>query len=140
MYLLDTNVISELRKIPVNRADRTVLAWATEERLGSCWLSVITLTEVERGVLLVGRKDPVQAHRIAAWLHQSLEVRFDARILPVTRSLALAAPTCQVPNPMQTEDALLAGTASIAGFTLVTRNTAHFSRTSVKVLNPWLGT
>ena len=137
MYLLDTNVLSELRKAQSGRADANVVAWAQDERLSFCWLSVVNILEVERGILRLQKSDAQQAAVIRHWMEQWVELRFAGRILPVTVSIAKLAASLQVPDPMETEDALLAATALSNGFAMATRNIRHFSRSGVTMVNPW---
>ena len=137
MYLLDTNVLSELRKVRSGKADARVVAWAQDERIGRCWLSVTNLLEIERGILMLQRSDQQQAAAIRQWMEQWVELRFASRTLPISASIAKLAASFHVPTPMETIDALLAATALSHGFALVTRNTRHFERSGVAMINPW---
>jgi hypothetical protein len=137
MFLLDTNVISELRKAGTRRIDRRVAAWekATDPQL--MFLSVITILELETGVLLLDRRDHRQAQIMRAWFDEKVLPVFAGRILSVDLAAALRCAPMHVPNPRPEADALIAGTALVHGMTVVTRNARDFKPMGVQVLNPW---
>jgi len=135
-YLLDTNVVSELRKRPAF-ADPRVRAWAESHTDDTSFLSVVTIMEIELGIALRDRKDPKAAALLRAWLDDDLLVAYHRRLLDVTLSVARRAAHLHVPDPMEERDGLIAATALINNLTLVTRNTKHFERTGVPLLNPW---
>ena len=136
MYLLDTNVISELR--PGKReASAQVRAWAAGVALEHQYLSVITLHELEAGVLAMERRDLKQGAMLRAWLNGVREL-FIRRTLPVDEAVAIRCAWLQVPDRMPDMDALIAATALVHGMRLVTRNVGDFDRTGVQLLNPWL--
>jgi predicted nucleic acid-binding protein len=137
MYLLDTNVLSELRKVKTGRADPLVAAWARTTIAESLFLSSITILELEIGLLLVERHDAIQGTLLRYWLHQQILPTFATRILPVDAAVALRCATLHVPDPHAERDALIAATALVYGFTVVTRNVADFRETGVALLNPW---
>jgi toxin FitB len=137
MYLVDTNVLSEMRRILLGRGDRSVKAWANSVHAVDLFLSAITVEELEIGVLLVERRDPSQGLILRAWLNGYVLPAFAARILPVDMAVALRSARFHVPDPHPVRDGLIAATALIHGMTVITRNTAHFVSTSVPVLNPW---
>ena len=137
MYLLDTNVLSELRKAKTGRADPAVAAWARTTSAESLFLSCITVLEIEMGMLLIERRDPAQGALLRYWLHQQILPTFAGRILPVDIDVALRCATLHVPNPHADRDALIAATALVRGFTVVTRNLPDFETTGVRILNPW---
>ena len=135
MFLLDTNVISELRR--PTRADRNVVAWAGALPAASFFLSAISILEIEIGVLLRARKDAAQGTILRAWIDDQILPRFDSRILAVDTAVAQRCARLHVPDPRAERDALIAATAMVHGFTLVTRNVADFEATGVALLNPW---
>jgi len=136
MYLLDTNVVSELRKAA--RADATVRAWAERAPANSFWLSVITVLELEIGVLRVERCDAVQGSLLRQWLESSVLVRFGERILGVDVEIARRSAQLHVPDPRPERDTLIAATALTHGLTVVTRNISDFEPMGVALKNPWL--
>jgi toxin FitB len=137
MYLLDTNVVSELRKIRAGKADGNVAAWADNVDAADLYVSVITLQELEIGVLLVERRDPLQGALFRAWLNGHVLPAFTGRILAVDTAVALRSALLQVPNPHLVRDGLIAATALVHGMTVVTRNVADFEPTGVPTINPW---
>jgi len=139
MYLLDTNVVSELRKAKSGKADANVVAWAASVPPLSLFLSVITVLELETGVLLVERRDPAQGGVLRIWLNDHVLPAFAGRILAVDTVVAQRCARLHVPDPRADRDALIAATALTHGLTVVTRNVADFAPAAVHVLNPWLG-
>jgi toxin FitB len=135
MFLLDTNVISELRR--PERADRNVLAWADANSVASFFLSAISILEIERGALQIGRRDLAQGAALRAWIDQHVLARFQDRILPVDTAVAQRCAQLHVPNPRSERDALIAATAMVHGLTVVTRDVSDFEATGVALLNPW---
>jgi predicted nucleic acid-binding protein len=137
MFVLDTNVVSELRKAKAGKANRNVAAWAVGVSSGSLFLSAITVLELESGVLLVERRDPVQGALIRAWMDGHVMPAFDGRVLPVDTAVALQCARLHVPDRRSERDALIAATAMVHGMTVVTRNVVDFEQTGVPLLNPW---
>ena len=137
MYLLDTNVVSELRKAKSGKINQRVLVWANKVSTSSLFLSVITILELETGVLLVERRDAEQGRVLRSWLDTHVLPAFSNRILPVDTPVAQHCAKLHVPNPRSDRDALLAATALVHGMTVVTRNVDDFSYAGVKILNPW---
>lgn len=135
-YLLDTNVISELRKSK-RRAHPAVRRWVVERRPGDLYLSVVTVLEVELGIARLGRRDAAQAEPLQRWLEEDMLEVFGGRILPVDFSVARAAARLHVPDPQPERDALIAATALVHGLAVVTRNVAEFDPMGVPVINPW---
>lgn len=137
MYLLDTNVVSELRKVRTGKADARVTAWAQVTPASEMFLSAISVLELELGLLLVERRDRAQATLLRVWLEQHVLPAFDGRILPVDTAVARHCAKLHVPDPRAERDALIAATALVHGLTVVTRNVSDFEATSVGLLNPW---
>ena len=137
MFVLDTNVVSELRKAKAGKADRGVTAWASGVPAESLFVSVITILELETGVLLVQRRDPKQGALLRAWLDQHVLPAFSGRVLPVDTAVAQRCAALHVPDPRSERDALIAATAMVHHMTVVTRNVADFEATGVPLLNPW---
>jgi toxin FitB len=136
MFILDTNVISELRR-PA-KADPNVLAWATATPVKSTFLSSITILEIELGMLLMERKDKAQGAILRAWIEGHVLPQFDGRILAVDTKVARQCARLHVPDPGAERDTMIAGTALAHGMTVVTRNVADFKASGVPILNPWI--
>ena len=137
MYLLDTNVVSELRKVKAGRADLHVAAWASTVPVARLFISVITLMELESGALLLCRRDTSQGNLLRQWLNGHVMPAFAGRILPVDEAVVLRCAPLHVPDPQPERDALIAATALVHGMTMVTRNVADFEQLGVALLNPW---
>ncbi len=137
MFLLDTNVISELRKVRSGKADPQVVRWAQRQDATDLYLSVITVQELEIGVLLEERRDPVHGAPLRRWLDEQVLPAFADRILPVNQAVSLKSASLHVPDPKPIRDGLIAATALVHGMTVVTRNVADFKGTGVLILNPW---
>ena len=135
MYLLDTNVLSELRPGKAN-AHAGVLAWAAAQDDSQIHLSSISILELQRGILRLERKTPPQGSALRAWF-EGLRATYAARILPFGESAALLCAALHVPNPRSERDAMIAATALEHGFAVVTRNVADFAGTGVRLVNPW---
>ena len=132
-YLLDTNVLSDVRRRAVPSLD----AWVEVQPAVELALSSITILEIEVGVQLMERRDATQGAALRRWLTDQVLPRFAGRILPVDVRVATAAAGFHVPDPMADMDALIAGTAQVHGLTLITRNVSDFARTGVPLLNSW---
>jgi predicted nucleic acid-binding protein len=137
MYLLDTHVVSELRKAKAGKADANVLAWAGSVQASSLFLSVITILELEMGILRVERHDLAQAGLLRAWLDRQVLPAFERRILSVDVDVARLCAKLHVPNRRSDRDTLIAATALVHGMPVVTRNVEDFKPTGVGLINPW---
>ena len=135
MFLLDTNVVSTTRR--ADRLDPNVRSWTDSVQADDVFLSVVTLFEIELGILSVQRRDPQQANTLRRWLQTEVMPRFEGRILNVDMSVAVRCAPLHVPDPKPERDAFIAATALVHGFTLVTRNEADFAPMGVRLLNPW---
>lgn len=138
MFLLDTNVISELRKAGDGRADANVTAWLSGQDAGAMFISAITVMELDIGVRRIERRDPTQGAMLRTWSAERVLPEFQDRVLPVDTSVALRCAGLHVPDPRSERDALIAATGLVHGFTVVTRNTGDFKDTGVILLNPWV--
>ncbi|TNY30324.1 VapC toxin family PIN domain ribonuclease [Thermomonas haemolytica] len=137
MYVLDTNVVSELRKVRLGKADRNVTAWAESVDAADLFLSAISIMELELGVLSIERKDATQGALLRTWLEQHVLPEFSSRTLPVDTAVALRCARLHAPDKRGKRDALIAATALVHGMTVVTRNVADFKPTGVAIVNPW---
>jgi hypothetical protein len=135
MYILDTNVISELRK--AGKIHQNVKKWAERLPSASLYISVISVLELEIGILLIDRRDKNQGTILRAWMHRHVLPTFSGRILAIDTAVAQRCATLHVPNPRSDRDAFIAATALVHGLTVATSNVAEFERTGVGVLNPW---
>jgi len=137
MFLLDTNVISELRKVGDGKADANVVAFLSNVDATTIYLSAVTLMEVEIGILRIERRDTTQGARLRGWMDRHILPEFAGRTLPVDAAVALRCAPLHVPDPRPERDAFIAATALAHGMTLVTRNVSDFKATGVPILNPW---
>ena len=137
MFLLDTNVISELRKVRSGKADQNVACWADRVDAAELFVSAITLQELEVGILLAERKDAPKAAILRTWMNLHVLPAFAERILPVDTAVALRSALLHIPEPRPVRDALIAATALVHGMPVVTRNVSDFEPTGVVVINPW---
>lgn len=137
MYLLDTNVVSELHKAIRGKGDPRVTMWLARIGLSGCFLSTITLMELEIGVLRMERRDAAQGALLRAWLDQRVVPEFAGRVLTVDEAVARRCARLQVPDPRPERDALIAAAALVHGMTVVTRNVPDFAPTGVSLFNPW---
>jgi len=135
MYLIDTNVLSELRK--AKRADANVRKWAQAIPTSSLYISVISVLELEIGILLVERRDRKQGAILRTWMDGHVLPTFNSRILVIDTAVAKRCAALHVPNPQSDRDALIAATAFVHSMIVATRNVDHFQPTGVPVVNPW---
>ncbi|GAA0787915.1 type II toxin-antitoxin system VapC family toxin [Roseibium denhamense] len=139
MYLLDTNVVSELRKAGDGRADPNVVAWIAGQDPDSLYISAVTVMELEIGVLRIERKDAAQGARLRSWLDTMVLPEFQNRTLSIDTAAARTCARLHVPDPRSERDALIAAAALVHNMQVVTRNVDDFRPTGVKLINPWEG-
>jgi len=138
MFVLDTNVVSELRKVRSGKANPGVAAWAEKVPSVELFISAITIQELEHGVLLMERSDPTQGAMLREWLDQSVAAAFKNRVIAVDERVARSAAALHVPDPAPFRDALIGATALVHEMTVVTRDLEDFRRFGgVDVLDPW---
>jgi len=137
MFLLDTNVVSEMRKAGSGKADPNVVAWLSARDAAACYVSAVTLMELDLGILLMERRDPAQGARLRVWMEDHVLPEFSERTIPIDRAVALACARLHVPDPRPERDAFIAASALVHGMTIVTRNVADFAPMGVGVVNPW---
>ena len=137
MFVLDTNVVSELGQDTLGKADRHVAEWADSVDAGSLHISAITVLELEVGILQIERQDPTQGAMLRTWLEKRVLPEFNGRIFPVDTAVARRCARLHGPDPRAERDALIAATALVHGMTVVTRNIDDFVATGVPLLNPW---
>ena len=137
MYVLDTNVVSELRKAKSGKSDKSVILWAGSVSATSLFLSVITILELEMGVLLIERRDQEQGAVLRSWLDTYVLPAFSDRILVVDTAVAQRSAKLHIRDPRSDRDAIIAATALVHSMTVVTRNVDDFKQTGVDILNPW---
>jgi toxin FitB len=135
MYILDTNVVSELRK--AKKADQNVTKWAQALPSATLYISVISLLELEIGILLMERRNKEQGTILRTWMNRHVLPTFSRRILAIDTIVAQRCAALHVPNPRSDRDALIAATALVHGLTVATRNVTDFEGMGVSVLNPW---
>ena len=137
MYLLDTNIISESRKLGTLRVDPVAALWLDRIDAAQTFLSAMTVFELEHGVRLMERRDTVQGLMLRRWLNDQVIVTYEARILPLSGAVALICAGLHIPDPKSERDAWIAATAIDADLTLVTRNLSDFAGLGVKLFNPF---
>jgi predicted nucleic acid-binding protein len=138
IYLLDSNVVSELRKAGDGRADKNVTAWAENLSAQSLYISAIVLMELEIGVRGIERKDEAQGAMLRMWLDDHVKPFFSGRIIPVDEAVAIQCAKLHVPNRKSERDALIAATGLVHGMIVATRNVKDFRNTGAKLLDPWV--
>lgn len=137
MHLLDTNIISELRKAHTGKANLNVLKWAKSQDASNLFISSITVMEIELGILAIERKDAAQGNLLRTWFQQQVLPEFAGSILAIDTSVALRCAQLHVPDKRSERDAFIAATALVHGMSVVTRNVADFIPTGVSIINPW---
>lgn len=137
MYLLDTNIVSELRKVKTGKADRSVTVWSNSVDAADLYVSAVTIEELEIGVLRTERRHAAQGKLFRLWLDKQVLPAFENRVLPIDTSVARKSAALHVPDPRPIRDGFIAATALVHSLMLVTRNTADFEPMGVRLLNPW---
>ena len=137
MYVLDSNVLSELRKVRLGKADANVTAWTEGVDAADLFISAITIMELELGVLSIERKGAIPGAMLRSWLEQHVLPEFSGRTLPIDIAVAQRCARLHLPDKRGERDALIAATALVHGMAVVTRNVADFKPTGVTVVNPW---
>lgn len=136
-YLLDTNVVSELRKVGDGKADPNVSAWVSAQDSRDLYISAITILELERGILSIQRRDIDQGARLRAWMDSRVRPEFAQRIIAIDEAIATRCAHLHIPDRRNEADALIAATAVVHGLAVVTRNIQDFQGTGVILVNPW---
>ncbi|MGH8362914.1 MAG: type II toxin-antitoxin system VapC family toxin [Gammaproteobacteria bacterium] len=139
MFILDTNIISELRKSRLGKTDPGLLDWIRSVPESAQFLSVITLFELEYGVLLMEARDPEQGKRLRTWLEKQVRPAFEGRVLVVDEAVVRQGAKLRIGHPRPYRDSFIAATALVHGMTVVTRNLADFEPLGVPVFNPFSG-
>ena len=138
MYVLDTNVVSEIRKIGAGRADPNVASWVGAVAIEATYISVLTVYELELGIIRLEHRDPASGAVLRRWLDDDVRMAFDGRILGIDSTVARRAADLQLPRSVPVVDALIGATALVHGMAVVTRNVAHFTRfAGLEVMDPW---
>ncbi len=137
MFLLDINVIFELRKVGDGKANAHVVAWLSSVDAAAFYLSTVTIMELELGILRIERRDPTQGAMLRSWLDGYILSEFSERTFSVDTRVALRCARLHVPDPRSDRDALIAATALVHGMTVVIQNMADFEPIGVPLLNPW---
>jgi len=137
MFLLDTNVISELRRARSNQANKHVVKWAQKIPSNQLYISAITVLELEMGVLAKERSDEAQGEVLRKWLNQSVLPAFAERTLVFDGEIAKCCAALHIPDRRSERDAMIAATGITKNMTVVTRNLKDFINTCVKLVDPW---
>ena len=139
MFILDTNVISELRKAGSGKADQNVVFWLSQQNAENLYISTITLMEIELGILRIARRDAVQGQLLRKWMDHHILPEFSDRTISIDIAVALRAAALHVPDQRPERDSLIAATALVHRMVIVTRNGADFLPMGVTVIDPWNG-
>jgi predicted nucleic acid-binding protein len=137
MFVIDTNVISEIRKVKSGRADKNVAQWAKRVDLSLCYLSVVTIHELEVGIFQAELKDKQKGKTLRNWLNTQVLPTFSKRIIEISLPIIRQSATLNSPKLRPFRDCLIASTALVYGMSVVTRNAADFESTGVTLINPW---
>jgi predicted nucleic acid-binding protein len=137
MYLLDTNIVSESRKLGTGRINPFAARWLERIDVEATFMSAMTLFELERGVRQMERRDAAQGAMLRRWLDEQILPTYENRILPLSGAVALTCAGLHIPDPKSERDAWIAATAIEAELTLVTRNAGDFAAMGVELVNPF---
>lgn len=137
MYLLDTNIISESRKLGTSRIDPRAARWFAQVDVETTFVSAMTIFELERGVQQMERRDATQGSALRRWLDDQIMTAYENRTLPLSRAVALVCAGLHIPDPKSERDAWIAATAIDAELTLISRNVSDFANMSVELINPF---
>lgn len=137
MYLLDTNIISESRKLGTSKIDPRAARWLGKVDVETTFVSAMTIFELERGVRQMERRDAKQGASLRRWFDDQIMTTYENRTLPLSRAVALICASLHIPDPKSERDAWIAATGIDAGLTLVSRNVADFDGMGVGLINPF---
>jgi toxin FitB len=137
MYLLDTNIISESRKLGTSRINAHAAQWLEEIDAETTFISAMTIFELERGVQQMERRDAKQGAALRNWFDDQVMTAYEHRTLPLTRTVAMVCAGLHIPDPKSERDAWIAATALDAKLTLVSRNVSDFANMGVGMVNPF---
>lgn len=137
MFLLDTNVVSETRRIASGRASQAVVSWLASVDPATSFVSAMTIYELELGIRQMERRDSQQGASLREWFDETVLPGFSGRVLAMTEEIGIQCAQLHVPDPAAERDSWIAATALVHGLTVVTRNIGDFQRGNLTVLNPW---
>ena len=137
MLFLDTNVVSEIRLVSSGKANLRFTEWVKQMDTRHCWTSAVVLMELERGILRMERKDPVQGDNLRYWFNTTVRSLFENRVLKIDRTTAQICAKLHVPNMRSENDAWIAASCIQHNLPLVTRNVMDFQNLDIELINPF---